>query len=108
VVSILYSITIFISCSGFPIILALKLEEALSELHSSEQNRKNEKTNDVQKLKETKCYKCKGNCKTRAALCLKGHWVHYICDKLTEFKHDILSIFLICFGLPDALQALQI
>jgi hypothetical protein len=24
------------------------------------------------------------------------------------FKHDILSIFLICFGLPDALQALQI
>jgi hypothetical protein len=45
--------------------LALKLEEALSELHSSEQNRKNEKTN-------------------------------------------ILSIFLICFGLPDALQALQI
>jgi hypothetical protein len=41
--------------------LALKLEEALSELHSSEQNRKNEKTNEVQKLKETKCYKCKRN-----------------------------------------------
>ena len=31
--------------------LALKLEEALSELHSSEQNRKNEKTNEAQKLK---------------------------------------------------------
>ena len=70
--------------------LALKLEEALSELHSSEQNRKNEKSNEVQKRKETKCYKCKRNCKTRAALCLKGHWVHYICDKLTD--QEITSI----------------
>jgi hypothetical protein len=45
---------------------------------------------EVQKLKETKCYKCKRNCKTRAALCLKGHWVHYICDKLTD--QEITSI----------------
>ena len=37
--------------------LASKPEEALSELHSYEQNRKTEKTNEVQKLKEAKCYK---------------------------------------------------
>jgi hypothetical protein len=48
------------------------------------------KTNEVQKLKEAKCYKCKRNCKTRAALCLKGHLVHYICDKLTD--QEITSI----------------
>ena len=74
--------------------LASKLEEALNELYSSEHNRKTETTKEVQKLnlKEAKCYKCKRNCKTRAALCLKGHWVHYVCDKLTDQEINSIEV----------------
>jgi hypothetical protein len=42
------------------------------------------------KYREETCYKCKRNCKSRAALFLNGYWIHYISDKLSE--EDINNI----------------
>jgi ferredoxin len=44
----------------------------------------------INKYREETCYKCKRNCKSRAALFLNGHWIHYISDKLSE--EDINNI----------------
>jgi hypothetical protein len=63
--------------------LKLKLEKALSALSKPETSMNCSDSNKIyKKYKEEKCYKCKSNCKSRAALCLNGHWIHYMCDKL--------------------------
>jgi hypothetical protein len=71
--------------------LRLKLEKALSALSKPETSMNCSDSNKIdKKYKEEKCYKCKRNCKSRAARCLNGHWIHYICDKLSE--EDINNI----------------
>ena len=63
--------------------LKLKLEKALSALSKPETSMNCSDSNKIyKKYKEEKCYKCKSNCKSRAALCLNGHWIHYMCDRL--------------------------
>jgi hypothetical protein len=71
------------SLSIKPCVLELKLEKAVSALSKPETSMNCSDSNKIdKKYKEEKCYKCKSNCKSRAALCLNGHWIHYMCDKL--------------------------
>ena len=66
--------------------LRLKLEKALNALSKPETSMNCSDSNTFDK----KYYKCKRKCKSRAALFLNGHWIHYICDKLS--KEDINNI----------------
>jgi hypothetical protein len=48
--------------------------------------------NNLTKInKDKKCQKCNRNCKTRAVLCQKGHWIHYACDKLSEIEIELID-----------------
>ena len=71
--------------------LSKTLEEAIKSLKT--QSLKGESSsNKLTKInKDEKCQKCNRNCKTRAVLCQKGHWIHYACDKLSETEIESIE-----------------
>jgi hypothetical protein len=71
--------------------LCKTLEEAIKSLKT--QNLKVESSNNkLTKInKDEKCQKCNRNCKTRAVICQKGHWVHYACDTLSESEIELIE-----------------
>jgi hypothetical protein len=71
--------------------LCKTLEEAIKSLKT--QKLKVESSNNkLTKInKDEKCQKCNRNCKTRAVLCQKCHWIHYACDKLSEIEIELIE-----------------
>ncbi|CAC5400783.1 unnamed protein product [Mytilus coruscus] len=67
--------------------LAEQLEEAIATLQSGLglAHASNSQTGVAQNTNQSeKCHKCKRNCRTKAVLCIYGHWVHYNCEKFSE------------------------
>ncbi|CAG2216627.1 unnamed protein product [Mytilus edulis] len=67
--------------------LAEQLEEAIATLQSGLglANTSNSQTGVVQNINQgERCHKCNRNCRTKAVLCIYGHWVHYNCEKFSE------------------------
>lgn len=69
--------------------LCKTLEEAIKSLKTRKLKVESSNNNLTKINKDEKCQKCNRNCKTRAVLCQKGHWIHYACDKLSEIKIEL-------------------
>ncbi|CAC5398600.1 unnamed protein product [Mytilus coruscus] len=67
--------------------LAEQLEEEIATLQSGLglAHASNSQTGVAQNTNQSeKCHKCKRNCRTKAVLCIYGHWVHCDCEKFSE------------------------
>lgn len=77
--------------------LVTKLETALESIDNPKCTEESKTTETALTKTIEKWYKCNETCKSKAVLCQNGHWVHYLCDKLSE--HDIQNIEKRCAGL---------
>ena len=71
--------------------LCKTLEEAIKSLKTRKLKVESSNNNLTKINKDEKCQKCNRNCKTRAVLCQKGHWIHYACDKLSEIEIELIE-----------------
>jgi hypothetical protein len=71
--------------------LCKTLEEAIKSLKTRKLKVESSNNNLTKINKDEKCHKCNRNCKTRAVLCQKGHWIHYACDKLSEIEIELIE-----------------
>ena len=71
--------------------LCKTLEEAIKSLKTKMLKVESSNNNLTKINKDEKCQICNRNCKTRAVLCQKGHWIHYACDKLSEIEIELIE-----------------